>query len=199
MSITIYLRDLNQTLVEAWLRTFADRPDVKPSAGQIFDIRADAIISPANSFGFMDGGIDYIYSGHLGWHVQDRLQDIIRRDHDGELPVGMAVLLPTDHADIPYLISAPTMRVPEDVSGTVNAFLAFRAALRVVVQANREQPDKITSVLCPGLGTATGRMSPQACAWQMHAAYQKILGDQPQRISSLDQVMMEHFHLLHPE
>ena len=31
---------------------------------------------------------------------------------------------------IKYLISAPTMRVPMDVSKTVNAYLAFRACLR---------------------------------------------------------------------
>ena len=39
---------------------------------------------------------------------------------------------PTDNGGvpIPYLISAPTMRVPEDVSDTVNAYLAFRAVLR---------------------------------------------------------------------
>ena len=30
---------------------------------------------------------------------------------------------------IKYLISAPTMRVPEDVSGTNNAYLAFRAVI----------------------------------------------------------------------
>ena len=30
---------------------------------------ADAIVSPANSFGFMDGGIDYAYSDHFGWHM----------------------------------------------------------------------------------------------------------------------------------
>ena len=31
---------------------------------------------------------------------------------------------------IRYLVSAPTMRVPLDVSNTVNAYLAFRAILR---------------------------------------------------------------------
>lgn len=35
---------------------------------------------------------------------------------------------------IKYLISAPTMRVPEDVSDTVNAYLAFRAVLRAGIE-----------------------------------------------------------------
>ena len=32
---------------------------------------------------------------------------------------------------IHYLMSAPTMRIPLDVSDTVNAYLAFRGTLRV--------------------------------------------------------------------
>ena len=35
---------------------------------------------------------------------------------------------------IKYLVSAPTMRVPLDVSDTVNAYLAFRCILREGVQ-----------------------------------------------------------------
>ena len=41
--------------------------------GSIVDLNVDAIVSPANSFGFMDGGIDMLYSQHFGWQVQDRL------------------------------------------------------------------------------------------------------------------------------
>lgn len=32
--------------------------------------------------------------------------------------------------------------------------------------------DKITSVLCPGLGTAIGRMPAERCAFQMRQAYE---------------------------
>jgi O-acetyl-ADP-ribose deacetylase (regulator of RNase III) len=128
-------------------------------------------VSPANSFGFMDGGIDLVYSKHFGWELQERLQTLIRSDHDGDLPVGQAVVVPTFDKDIPYLISAPTMRVPMDVSETVNAYLAFRAAIRAARQFNRTAPKRIESILCPGLGTAIGRLSPRACATQMHYAY----------------------------
>lgn len=198
MTLTIHLRDLDVTLAAAWKHFFQDVADVEVSTGDIFGVQTDAIVSPANSFGFMDGGIDYAYSVHLGWHVQDRLQETLRRDFDGELPVGMAVLIATDHKDIPYLISAPTMRVPEDVSRTLNAYLAFRAALRVVVRANRDHPGMITSVLCPGLGTATGGMAPELCAKQMHAAYLQVLGGQPWQARSLEEAMREQFRLLHP-
>ena len=41
------------------------------SEGDIFEggPEADAIVSPANSFGFMDGGIDMVYSRHFGWQM----------------------------------------------------------------------------------------------------------------------------------
>ena len=35
---------------------------------------------------------------------------------------------------IRYLVSAPTMRIPLNVSDTVNAYLAFRGTLRAGVQ-----------------------------------------------------------------
>jgi hypothetical protein len=45
--------------------------------------------------------------------------------------------LRTDHAQGQSLvISAPTMRIPRDVADTVNAYLAFRAALRAVLDHN---------------------------------------------------------------
>src|SRR5689334_21817016 len=121
--VIYHLRDINTPLVEAWSRCFSGIPEVRPSIGDIFGVRADAIISPANSFGFMDGGIDLLYSRRFGWQLQERLQRLLQEEYDGELPVGMAVLLGTGELDIPYLISAPTMRAPADVSNTVNAYL----------------------------------------------------------------------------
>lgn len=85
----------------------------------------------------MDGGIDFAYSEYFGWDIGERLQALLRAEHDGELPVGHAVILPTNHATIRHLVSAPTMRIPMAVPDTLNAYLAFRAALRVVRDLQR--------------------------------------------------------------
>ncbi len=153
----ILLRDLNAALVDAWRAEFAGATHVEISHGHIFGPTADAIVSPANSFGFMDGGIDLVYSEHSGWGLETRLRDVLRDQFDGELPVGQAVVVPTGTTSIPWLISAPTMRVPMDVSRTVHAFLAFRAVLRAVRLHNTSQQSPIETILCPGLGTAVGR------------------------------------------
>jgi O-acetyl-ADP-ribose deacetylase (regulator of RNase III) len=162
-------------MADAWQSAFDGCSDVEVSCGDIFDVRADAIVSPANSFGFMNGGIDFAYSRHFGWNLQKNLQKVIREEYYGELPVGNAVIVETGNPDIKYLISAPTMRIPQDVSETVNAYLAFRAVLIAVKEFNEKSGNKIKSILCPGLGTLTGCIAPEACAIQMKKAYDLIL------------------------
>jgi O-acetyl-ADP-ribose deacetylase (regulator of RNase III) len=166
------LRDTNVDVVRAWRETFAGAPDVSISCGEIFEVEADAIVSPANSFGFMDGGIDLVYLMRFGTGLQDRLRARLREQHDGELPVGEAVVIETGDEELPLLISAPTMRVPMDVSKTVNAYLAFRAAIRAARAHNARGVGKmINTLLCPGLGTAIGATEPDVCARQMHLAF----------------------------
>lgn len=188
-AIEIHLRDLSGPLVDAWARAFAEVPSVRVTHGDIFsarsgqvspddplDIQADAVVSPANSFGFMDGGIDAVYTYQFGPALQERLQAVIEADFGGEIPVGNAVIVPTEHADIPWCISAPTMRVPMDVAETCNAYLAFRAALRSVLAHNATGLAPIRSILCPGLATSIGQLPVERCARQMRVAWDRVLG-----------------------
>lgn len=190
------LRDKNEEIVDAWRREFAGVHDVEISHGDILELAADAIISPANSFGFMDGGIDLAYSIRFGWELQENLQAVLRSEHDGELPVGQALVVETNDPHIPFLVSAPTMRVPMDVSATVNAYLAFRAAIRAIRRHNRVESHSIESVLCPGLGTAVGRMHPGTCARQMHYAYAASHLGQVWQPRTLGQVQDAHYQML---
>jgi O-acetyl-ADP-ribose deacetylase (regulator of RNase III) len=168
----LILCDQNPEVTAAWRKYFGTDPDVQVSDGDIFQHRADAIVSPANSFGFLDGGIDLAYSRHFGWEMSERLRETIRDAWSGEIPVGQAAVVATGSADIPWLVSAPTMRVPSNVADTVNAWLAFRAALIAVRQ--HESAADIETLLCPGLGTAVGRMPAERCARQMYAAWFSI-------------------------
>jgi O-acetyl-ADP-ribose deacetylase (regulator of RNase III) len=175
--LTLRLRDRNAPVVDAWRRHFGDRANVEIGFGDIFEATADAIVSPANSFGYMDGGIDAAYLDRFGAGLQSRLQKHLREHHHGELAVGEAVVVETHALDIPWLVSAPTMRVPSPVPKTLNAYLAFRAALRAVLAHNRTAESPIRSILCPGLATAIGAMPAERCARQMRFAYDVILGD----------------------
>ncbi len=167
------LVDKSGHLADAWRRCFAGLPDVEIIHGDICTVECDALVSPANSFGYMDGGLDYSLSLRFGWDVQERLQQLIRRLPVRELLVGQALLVPTEDARIPWLISAPTMRLPAPVEGTLNAYLAMKAILSITPTAENFPP--INSVAVPGLGTGVGRLDPTTAAVQMFAAYQEII------------------------
>lgn len=174
----ISLRDTNAEMVKRWKTAFSGIEGVSVSHGEIFDHpNVDAIVSPANSFGFMDGGIDYWYTMKFGIALQERLQKFLKEAYDGELPVGQATVVATGRRELPYLICAPTMRVPGDVSETVNAYLAFRAALLAAKSYG------LDSILCPGLCTGEGGMMPTVSANQMRHAYDRIIGEHVFRTS----------------
>ena len=171
-------------MVDAWNKFCGDLKCVTVQAGSILDAHCEAVVSPANSYGFMDGGLDALYSDYFGWHVQDRLRKLILEKHHGELLVGAAEVVPTDHAGIPYLIAAPTMRVPMILGKeTVNPYLAARAVLLLVMYGTfKEEPqtgekvkDHIETVAFPGLGTGVGRVPFAVCARQVRAALDEIL------------------------
>lgn len=189
--ISVHLRDISKGITTAWNLAFADVPQVHVTCGNILDHRADAIISPANSFGYMDGGIDVVLVGRFGASLETALRARIDEEHFGELPVGQAVLLPTGDADIPFLIAAPTMRVPGDISDTVNVYLAFRAALIAVRRSTT-----IRTLLVPGMGTGIGQVPPERAARQMRFAYDTVLGNRNPERRDARQILREHRHLL---
>ncbi|MGA2216695.1 MAG: macro domain-containing protein [Terracidiphilus sp.] len=151
--------------------------------GSILDASCDAIVSPANSFGFMDGGIDAIYRTHFGPVIQERVQQMIAERHHGELLVGAADLVETGRNDIPYMIVAPTMRVPMVLTDSVNAYLAARAVLLHIKhhkfesgpEKGRPLAEKIQRIAFPGLGTGVGQLGPNTCAKQLRTAIDEVL------------------------
>lgn len=178
----IILSAVEPELANAWERFCGDLDIVEVHRGSILDLSVDAAVSPANSFGFMDGGIDMLYSQHLGWHVQERLQKIITEKHHGELIVGAAEIVETDHPQIPYLIAAPTMRVPMILRNSINPYLAARAALLLIKHGmfssgslkGETVADFVQSVAFPGMGTGVGRIGPNTCARQVRAAIEEV-------------------------
>jgi hypothetical protein len=85
---------------------------------------------------------------------------------------------------------------PGIVADTVNAYLAFRAALRAVLAHNRSGAPPIRSLLCPGLGTAVGRIPVARCARQMRVAWDRVLGQQSFTPASVRQAAADELALL---
>lgn len=183
----IYLIDHSPSLVSNWGEQFSDCPAFQIIAGDYFQRAADAIVSPANSFGIMDGGLDLAIRNQLGYSVQTRLQELIVAKHHGELPIGSAEIVPTNDERWKYMVAAPTMRIPEPIPHTINAYLAFRAVLVAVENFNRTiKKRQIDTLVCSGMGTGVGNMSAMKCARQMRAAYE--VAKTPSRIASPQEI-----------
>ncbi|CAB1065541.1 hypothetical protein D1BOALGB6SA_10338 [Olavius sp. associated proteobacterium Delta 1] len=163
----LWLVDINPDMVAAWKEHFSGIMGVQIVEGNILDVAENTIVSPSNSYGLMDGGIDAAYTEFFGLSLQLDVQDLISMRPERILPVGSAVFVETGNDRIPYMICAPTMRDPGPVS-FVNCFFAMSAVLKL---ASRN--DVVQKVFCPGLGTGTGRVDPDLAAKEMAAAYKK--------------------------
>lgn len=162
------LIDTSVEMVTAWDRVFFDTSDVDIQHGNILDFAQDTIVSPANSYGYMDGGIDKAYRDHFGVEIEKTVQDAIHNTRDKYLSVGAALIVNTNDIKIPRMIIAPTMFLPEAVKPQ-NCFFAMSAILNIY---NRHK-NKITNIYCPGLGTGVGQVKPLDSAKEMKAAYLK--------------------------
>lgn len=176
----IILAAIDEPLALAWEEVCKYLPDVEIYRGSILDLDVDAIVSPANSFGFMDGGIDALYLKK--WpHMQLCLQTYIKADWNGELPVGCSKAI-FQEGKPKLLIVAPTMRVPMVLpKDSVNPYLATRSALltaRRFAESNIAAA-RVESIAFPGMGTGVGGFSPNLCAWQMRQAIIMATADSP--------------------
>lgn len=134
----------------------------------------DVIVSPANSYGFMRGGIDAFLSD-MFLNIEFCTQKIIKNlnvkqlNNKPILPVGSAILV--DITDCIYpntkckqMISAPTMETPMQIDPK-NIYYVFYAILKLTSHMKNK------TIAVPGLGTACGGVSFDECGKWMKAAY----------------------------
>ncbi len=166
----LHLIDTLEEVVAAWRIAFEGFESVHIRQGNILDYAEDTIVSPANSYGYMDGGIDRIYIDYFGVQIERTVQDTIRSRGESYLPVGSSVVVKTNDARIPLMIVAPTMFLPEPIRPE-KCFYAMSA----ILNAYQRNSAHIKSVYCPGLGTGVGQVEPEDSAREMANAYRKWL------------------------
>src|SRR5205085_4088920 len=120
-TLRLSLCDLNADMTDAWLDSFFGVDAVEIVQGDLLETEADAVVSPANSFGDMSGGVDKRIDDFYKGVAQATITERIREQFLGELPVGMALIAPMPNKRLPFVIAAPTMRVPGTVADTLNA------------------------------------------------------------------------------
>ncbi|PVF95265.1 macro domain-like protein [Serendipita vermifera] len=163
-------------------------------------LECECMVSPANSFGIMDGGYDLALSNSFrgpendGWKLTNIVQNYIRDKSHGYLPPGSCIIvpLPPDLAgdNNPWkahcIAVLATMRTPSDVRWhkdlVYNSMWSLQVAIENWNRAHAEGEGKIKRVVITGLGTGTGGVMPKVAAEQMALAVKHFLNpplDQP--------------------
>jgi hypothetical protein len=154
MKLTIC--DLRDDCVSALELCFQRVTNVKVRKCDLTKVRADAWGTAGNSFGDMGGGVDRAIDQKFEGAAQKKVQQAIRSELYGELPVGTAVLV-RPNPKLPALIYAPSMRVPGLLGPSINAYLATRTLL---ITAGPEQCGK---PCLPGLRNRDRRAGARRC------------------------------------
>ncbi|MFN8410762.1 MAG: macro domain-containing protein [Anaerolineales bacterium] len=174
--LKLILVDPKPALCDAFREKFKAFQNVEVVTGIFEQLPAfDCMVSAANSFGLMDGGVDAAITRFFGDELQDRVQKRIIDEFLGEQSVGTSIIVETNHPKHPFIAHTPTMRVPMDIAHTDHVYLAMWAMLLVVRQHNLKSEKQIKIVACPGLGTATGQVPYRQAARQMALAYENFL------------------------
>jgi len=112
--------------------------------GDLTQISCDAIVNPANSFGYMGGGVAGAIKRVGGVEIEN---EAITK---APIIVGAAVFTAAGSLPCTFVIHAPTMEQPAMRIGIENVKLATKAALELGVELN------LKTIAIPGMGTGVG-------------------------------------------
>lgn len=174
MKCKLHIISLNKEFIQLATARFYGR-----ALGEVRDIRdvereGRIFVSPANSLGFMDGGIDKPLSQEMfpGCEraVRAAIASLGYKTALGRayLCVGSALWVPVGPSTA--LISAPTMFLPHDVSETQNAYWAFMAILMLADRIYNSSEGSLHTIVCPSLCCGYGRMPADVAVEQMWRA-----------------------------
>ena len=127
--------------------------DVK--TGDITKVCCDAIVNPANSFGYMGGGVAGAIKRVGGIEIE---KEAVSK---APIDVGSAVITTAGMLPCTFVIHAPTMEKPAMRIPVENVAKATFAALTLAEQL------KIKRIAIPGMGTGVGGVAPADAARAM--------------------------------
>jgi len=204
MTFKLILSAISEDLFEAFKKHFAQFPQVEVVFKPFEQTEFDCVVSAANSFGLMDGGVDQCITDYFGVQMMNRVQEAVLKEYYGEQPVGTSMIVRGNenfewqdiNAELPmekrflkknkYVAHTPTMRIPMNINQTSYVYSAMKAMLIAVEKHNEEVDEfkkhnienhntRIDVVVCPGLGTNAGRVPAEEAAKMMSIALTHFL------------------------
>jgi len=123
--------------------------------GDITSIICDAIVNPANSLGYMGGGVAGAIKRTGGIDIE---KEAVRK---APISVGSAIVTTAGTLSCKYVIHAPTMKQPAMIINIENVKLATKAALKLAEELG------LRCIAIPGMGTGVGGVSHRKAAEAM--------------------------------
>ena len=122
-----------------------------------FDI--DAVVSPANTKGIMNGGYDAVLRRYFGIGIEYMVQQYLEKF---KIDVGQAIAVKTGHPKVDWLIVSPTVTVSgEGLSGhTSVSYACAYNSVKVAIEKN------VKYLGMTGLGTGVGGLDRREAARQ---------------------------------
>ena len=188
----IYLLDFNEKMVDAWKKHFHPIFDdvapvefVQSDFGifmEKYESDIDAVVSPANAYGLMDGGYDGALTKYFGKELQLMVQKKIIQRFYGEQPVGTSISFKIPRRNVLF-IHTPTMRTPSAIKDPTIIYQCMRTTLMEAINKNCK------SVVIPAFGGSVGRVEPDIIAKMMYRAYLQIFDEEERKTIDLGKAL----------
>lgn len=135
----------------------------------------ECVVSPANSFGLMDGGYDAAITAYFGRGLQEKVQQYIICNYHGEQPVGTSCFVSIDEHR--SLIHTPTMQYPSHILEPRVIYQCMRTTLLEAIKHD------IKSIVIPMFGGTCGGVEPKIAAALMRRGYDQIFSQVPTQLN----------------
>jgi O-acetyl-ADP-ribose deacetylase len=136
--------------------------EIEIQQGDITKVQADAIVNPANSFGWMGGG--------SAGAIKHKGGEVIEKEVVDKAPLEIGKAVATTAGKLPYkaVIHAPTMISPAEKAVPYDVEMAVRGALILADDM------KFKTIAMPGMGTGVGDFPKEEAAKLMIAEINKF-------------------------
>ena len=170
----LYLLAVRDELADAFRLAFADVENVEIIRDDFEHFMTthdavDGIVSPANSYGMMTGGLDRALRDFFGMELQNAVRETILTEYFGEQTVGTSIAVDIPGFPGKKLIHTPTMRTPSAIIDYQTVYLCMRSALMAAIKAGVE------FLMVPAFGGSTGQVPEEIIARNMRSAYDQIM------------------------
>lgn len=169
----VYLLAMQPELANAFAQVFSDADGIiiaREDFASFMDRHPEVtgIVSPANSFGLLTGGLDKALRDYFGKELQDAVRERIKNEWFGEQIVGTSMAVDIPGFPGKKLLHTPTMRTPSKIADDLIVYSCMRSALMEALKSG------LDAIVVPAFGGGCGQLPVEVIAHHMRLAWDQI-------------------------